>query len=188
MLPEKRKSSGKKKAILKPRFDEQSKPQSKSFAKITPNSQKTDFRIDFVNLEFMESLVHELAQTLLPYREPIPHFMTRFPHRLEGCLSVIEQPEYFNNDPILQLANLIYRLIKNHPFQNGNKRIALTTLVVVIETNLGTSKQFIKDFIKFVSKGGMTAIFLKQIANSKPHEKDKMVKSIYNFIIPSLSF
>ncbi|MBU1089889.1 Fic family protein [Patescibacteria group bacterium] len=130
----------------------------------------------------MEDVVHELAKALLKYDEPIPHFTTRFPHKLESCLAVIEQLEYFNNDPILQLANLIYRLVKNHPFQNGNKRIALTTLTVVIETNSGVPEKFIKDFIKFVSKGGMTAIFLRQIANSKPHEKDRMVKLIYNYI------
>lgn len=136
----------------------------------------------------MESLVHELARTLLFYDEPIPHFATRFPHKLESCLAVIEQPEYFDNDPVLQLANLIYRLVKNHPFQNGNKRIAFTTLIVVIETNFKVPKKLIRIFLKYISEDEVAAKFMRRIANSKPHEKDKIVKVIYNLIFKMFSF
>jgi len=34
-----------------------------------------------------------------------------------------------------KLATLFFLLIKNHPFQNGNKRIAVTTMLVILALN-----------------------------------------------------
>jgi death on curing protein len=79
----------------------------------------------------VRDLSFELAKELLSFNEPIPDFNTRFPHRLEACLfnpfATFEGKDLY---PTLigKAAILFYGMIKGHPFQNGNKRIALTTL------------------------------------------------------------
>ncbi len=70
--------------------------------------------------------------------EPIPTFDTRFPGRLEACLETPRQA--FENEPLYptlndQAAILFYLLNKNHPFANGNKRIAPTALLVFLFLN-----------------------------------------------------
>jgi|SRR5882672_965923 len=70
--------------------------------------------------------------------EPIPAFDTRFAGRLEACLETPRQT--FDNQPLYptlndQAAILFYLLNKNHPFANGNKRIALTALLVFLFLN-----------------------------------------------------
>lgn len=75
---------------------------------------------------------------LMTWDEPIPDFVTRYPNVLESCLS---QPfQTFNKKQLYvgihkQAAILFYLLIKNHPFQNGNKRIAVTSLLIFLSRN-----------------------------------------------------
>ncbi len=74
----------------------------------------------------------------MEFNEPIPDFSSRFPGILESCLAVPFQ-RFFGQDPYPTLAVkasiLFYLMIKNHPFQNGNKRIAITTLIVLLAKN-----------------------------------------------------
>ena len=65
--------------------------------------------------------------------EPIPAFETRFPGKLESCLATPQQT--FDGEPLYptlvdQASIFFYLLIKNHPFANGNKRIAVVGLIV----------------------------------------------------------
>lgn len=94
-----------------------------------------------ITLEEAEYVVHKLADSMftkLKFNEPIPPFATRFPNRLESCL----------NQPFLQFDKvdlykgferkafaLFYFCIKNHPFENGNKRFAVTILLVFLALN-----------------------------------------------------
>ena len=91
--------------------------------------------ITFKEAEF---LAFELAREMLAFDEPIPDFSTRFPGILESCLSVPFQ-KFSGKSPYKTLtakaAILFYLLIKNHPFQNGNKRVAMTTLTVFLFKN-----------------------------------------------------
>lgn len=79
-----------------------------------------------------------LAKANLEWDEPIPPFTTRFPGILESCL-VTPLQDYQGFDPYPTLedkaAMLFYLLIKNHPFKNGNKRIAVTSLLVFLSKN-----------------------------------------------------
>lgn len=84
-------------------------------------------------------IAHQLALELLDYsEEPIPPFNTRYPHILESCL---EQPfqQYGGEDlyPGLyrKAAVLFYLVTKNHPFKNGNKRMALTLTLTFLFMN-----------------------------------------------------
>lgn len=86
----------------------------------------------------VQFLAHELATELLEWGEPIPPFRTRYPEKLESCLHAISQTyggTALYPTLIDKAAALFYLLIKNHPFQNGNKRIAVTALFVFLSIN-----------------------------------------------------
>jgi prophage maintenance system killer protein len=93
-----------------------------------------------ISLQEAEYVAHRLAVELMPFNEPIPPFSTRFPGKLESCL---EQPfQTFDNKSlyyffIQKAAILFYLVVKNHPFNNGNKRMAVT-LFSFIRTNTGS--------------------------------------------------
>lgn len=86
----------------------------------------------------VEEIAFELARRHMEFDEPIPDFSSRFPGILESCLAVPFQ-SFFGESPYPTLAAkatiLFYLMIKDHPFQNGNKRIAITTLFVLLAKN-----------------------------------------------------
>jgi len=86
----------------------------------------------------VEYVAHTLAKEWMDWDEPIPRFSTRFPHKLESCLATPFQTfgktELYKG-LIGKAAALFYFLIKNHPFQNGNKRIAVTCLLFFLYKN-----------------------------------------------------
>lgn len=91
-----------------------------------------------MTVEDVEFLAHTLATKLMEWNEPIPPFQTRYPDKLESCLNTISQT--FGGKELYptltdKAAALFYLLIKNHPFQNGNKRVAVTALLVFLSLN-----------------------------------------------------
>ena len=91
-----------------------------------------------INLSHIETIAHQLAVATMNWDEPIPPYRTRYPNVLESCVNV---PFQTHNRKDLypnlhaKAAILFYLLIKNHPFQNGNKRIAVTTTLVFLFLN-----------------------------------------------------
>ncbi len=91
-----------------------------------------------LSIKEVEYIAFRLAQEIMGYDEPIPDFTTRFPNILESCLLVPFQrfnQKLLYTGFIKKAAILFYLMIKNHPFQNGNKRIAITTLFVFFYKN-----------------------------------------------------
>ena len=91
-----------------------------------------------ITLKEVEYIAFKLAKEMLSFDEPIPDFSTRFPNALESCLAVPFQSfsgKSLYPTLVSKAAMLFYLLIKNHPFQNGNKRIAMTTLFVFLYRN-----------------------------------------------------
>ncbi|OQA04807.1 MAG: Fic/DOC family protein [bacterium ADurb.Bin400] len=91
-----------------------------------------------ITIQEVELIAYRMAKELLKWDEPIPDFSTRFPYSLESCLS--EPFQTFNKRALHvglydQAASLFYLMIKNHPFRNGNKRIAITTLFHFLSKN-----------------------------------------------------
>lgn len=91
-----------------------------------------------LTLQQMETIAHEMAKKIMEWDEPIPDFGTRFPGKLESCLKTPFQS--FGNKFLYpafedKAAILFYLMIKNHPFQNGNKRIAVTSLLTFLRIN-----------------------------------------------------
>ncbi len=131
--------------------------------------------IKLLSVEEVAYIAHTLATQWLEWDEPIPPFETRFPHKLESCLLVPFQT-FGRQHPYKSLLKkasiLFYLLIKNHPFQNGNKRIAVTTLLVFLYKNKKWLKVDTKEFYNF-------AIW---IASSPPTVKDETVMAIEKFL------
>jgi len=91
-----------------------------------------------ITLQEVEYIAFKLAKEKFSFDEPIPDFSSRFPNALESCLAVPFQKfsgKSLYPTLVSKAAMLFYLLIKNHPFQNGNKRIAMTTLLVFLYRN-----------------------------------------------------
>lgn len=123
----------------------------------------------------VEYIAFRLAKELLEFDEPIPDFSTRFPNTLESCLAVPFQ-KFTRKDVykglIAKASILFYLLMKNHPFQNGNKRIAITTLFVFLYKNQKWLKVDEKELYNF-------AVW---VAQSPARLKDEVVKGIEKFL------
>ncbi len=94
-------------------------------------------RVRRITISEVNFLAYRLADELMRWDEPIPDFSTRFPNVLESC---IETPFQTFAGPLYKgllgkATALFYFMIKNHPFQNGNKRIAVTTLMIFLYKN-----------------------------------------------------
>jgi death-on-curing protein len=91
-----------------------------------------------LTIQQVEHISHTMAKKLMEWDEPIPDFGTRFPGVLESCLKTPLQSfggKYLYPSLEERAAILFYLLIKNHPFQNGNKRIAVTSLLTFLFIN-----------------------------------------------------
>lgn len=75
-------------------------------------------------------------------------------------------------------ANLLYFIIKNHSFVDGNKRIAAFIFVWFLERN---KLLYRKDGSRLIADNALAALTLL-IAQSKPDEKEVMVNLIVNLI------
>jgi len=128
-----------------------------------------------LSVEEIKEVAFQLAQEKLTANEPIPEFETRFSGILESCLVVpfqkFEQKSLYKG-LIAQSAILLYLLIKNHPFQNGNKRIAMTSLFYFLYKN---DKWLEVDAKKLYN-------FTVWVAESPAELKDQVVKAIQKFI------
>ena len=100
--------------------------------------------------------------------------------KLEGILAAVYQ-NVFGKEvyPSIEekAANLLYFLIKDHPFSDGCKRIGATIFLEFLNKN---NHLFI-DHRQIVSNSALVAITL-MIAESGPEEKETMVKLVMNFL------
>lgn len=128
-----------------------------------------------LSLQEVEQITYFLARKLIEWDEPIPSFDSRFPNILEACLRAPFQTFAKKNlypGLIGKVSILFYLMIKNHPFQNGNKRIAMTTLFYFLHKNkkwLRVDNQELYNFVKWV-------------AESNPKLKTETVLAIEKFI------
>jgi len=132
-------------------------------------------RIREINIEMIRHIAYSLAKQTMDWNEPVPKFETRFPNILESCVAAPFQR--FNHKFLYpglagKAAVLFYLLVKNHPFQNGNKRIAVTVLLVFLYLN---KKWLITDEMELYN-------FAKWVAESLPEMKNQTVEAIESFI------
>ena len=75
-------------------------------------------------------------------------------------------------------ANLLYFIVKNHAFSDGNKRIAAALFIYFLNSN---NILYRADGSKRLADNTLVALTLL-IAESKPEEKDTIVKVVVNLI------
>ena len=131
--------------------------------------------MEMITVAAVEYVAFVLAKTHLAFDEPIPDFTTRFPNILESCVVTPFQKfsgKFLYPSFVAKAAILFYLMIKNHPFQNGNKRIAITTLLTFLFGN----KKWLE-----VDKTTLLRFSL-WIAESDSEYKEQVVASIELFI------
>ena len=100
--------------------------------------------------------------------------------KLEGILAAIHQ-NVFGEElyPSIEekAANLLYFIIKDHPFADGRKRIGASLFLEFLNKN----KHLIIDGKQIISNSALVAITL-MIAESRPEEKETMVRLVMNFL------
>jgi len=131
--------------------------------------------VKIITVADVEYLAVRLAGEHLSFNEPIPDFTTRYPNILES--SIVIPFQTFSGKALYpslaaKASILFYLMIKNHPFQNGNKRIAITTLLVFLHRNgkwLRVDTQELYNFTVWV-------------AQSPAQVKDQVVEAIQQFV------
>ena len=100
--------------------------------------------------------------------------------KVEGILAAVYQ-DVFGGEvyPSLEekAANLLYFMIKDHPFEDGCKRIAASLFLEFLSRN----NALFRDGQKIISDGALVAITL-MIAESNPDEKDIMTAMVMNLL------
>ena len=132
-------------------------------------------RVQKITVADVEYVAYQLARKFMEWDEPIPEFDTRFPGKLESAIGVPFQT--FDGKSLYRglrgkAAALFYFMIKDHPFQNGNKRIAVATLLYFLFSNghwISVSNDALYNFAK-------------SVADSDAKEKDETLRIIQGFL------
>jgi death-on-curing family protein len=133
-----------------------------------------------ITIADVEYIAFRLAKESLSFDEPIPDFSTRFPNVLDSC--VLTPFQSFSGKTlyptlVAKASILFYLIIKNHPFQNGNKRIAITTLLTFLYGNNKWLKADTQELYNFTV----------WVAQSPASFKEQVVAAIQKFIRDHLS-
>ena len=102
------------------------------------------------------------------------------PGKVAGIIAAIYQSA-FGQDAYPSVeekaSNLLYFMIKDHPYADGCKRIAASLFLEFLDKN----NALFQNGVKRISDGTLVAITL-MIAESSPEEKDVMVKLVMNLL------
>ena len=143
-----------------------------------PNSKQSDAEsIKELSYDSAISAIKSIKQELRTKGESVELFGNEKDDSLKGILANIYQT-FDGNDlyPSLEekASHLIYFLIKNHPFSDGNKRIGSFLFLLFLQKNK-------KLLLNIPSPEALTAIALL-IAESDPKQKDLIIKLVMNLI------
>lgn len=125
--------------------------------------------------------IEELKKQLINKNEASALFGSQKDESFGGILNSIVQTfdsNYLYPSIEEQAAHLLYFVIKNHPFTDGNKRIGAFLFVWFLEKNRHRFKT--NGEVK-INDNGLTALALL-IAQSNPNDKELMIKLVINLI------
>lgn len=129
-------------------------------------------------------VVHELRQQLIRKNQAGDLFGNEKDESFRSSLKTIVQTfdgEYVYSSIEEQAAHLLYFVIKNHSFTDGNKRIGAFLFVWFLEKN---RHRFKKTGELKINDNGLTAIALL-VAQSNPLEKEILIQLIVALIADS---
>lgn len=134
-----------------------------------------------ISLDEAKKAIGELKKTLIKKKEATELFGNEKDKSFEGILGNIIQSfggEYVYKSVEEQAAHLLYFIIKNHPFSDGNKRIGAFMFVWFLTKN---KHHFKKNGELKINDNTLVALALL-VAQSNPTEKELMVTLIINLI------
>jgi death-on-curing family protein len=157
--------------ILLNQFDSNSLPDEKLNEKIT------------YEIEYKEAVkaITELKKQLIKKKEASDLFGNERDHGFESTLNSVVQTfggEYLYKSIEEQAAHLLYFVIKNHSFTDGNKRIGAFLFVWFLEKN---KHRFKKTGELKINDNALVALALL-VAQSNPDDKEIMIKLVINLI------
>ena len=123
----------------------------------------------------------ELKKQLINKKEATELFGNQKDQSFAGILGNITQSfgdEYLYKTIEEQASHLLYFVIKNHPFSDGNKRIGAFLFIWFLAKNKHSLK---KSGELKINDNGLVALALL-VASSNPQEKELMIKLIINLI------
>ncbi|MCA1902702.1 MAG: virulence protein RhuM/Fic/DOC family protein [Candidatus Hydrogenedens sp.] len=131
--------------------------------------------------EDAKKIIKEIKKELIAKKEASELFGQENGENLKGILRSIYQT--FDGKELYpsleeKAAHLLYFIIKDHPFIDGNKRIGSFLFVYFLERNNYLYRQTGE---KKINDNALTALALL-IAVSDPKEKDKLIKIITNLL------
>ena len=134
-------------------------------------------------IQFDEAIaaIEELKKQLVKKKEASSLFGKRKDENFDGILKTIVQTfggEYLYKSIEEQAAHLLYFVIKNHPFTDGNKRIGAFLFVWFLEKN---KHRFKKTGELKINDNALVALALL-VAQSNPDDKEIMIKLVMNLI------
>ncbi|MBU2545183.1 type II toxin-antitoxin system death-on-curing family toxin [Patescibacteria group bacterium] len=139
---------------------------------------KSKFILEY---EVCLDIISELKGNLAAKKEASDLFGNENNNKLESVVKNLYQTfakkELYKNIEE-KSANLLYLIIKDHPFTDGNKRIASFLLVYFLDKNNYLYKESGE---KKINDNALTALALL-IAESNPKEKDQMIALITQLI------
>ncbi len=128
-----------------------------------------------------KSAIAELKKQLIAKNEATDLFGKEKDEGFKSSLKSIVQTfggNYLYPSIEEQAAHLLYFIIKNHSFNDGNKRIGAFLLVWFLEKN---KHRFKKSGEVKINDNGLVALALL-VAQSNPEEKELMIKLMINLI------
>ena len=134
-----------------------------------------------IKLSDAMAAVHDLKRCLIAQQEATELFGLPKDESFAGILGNIIQSfgdEYLYPSVEEQAAHLLYFIIKNHPFTDGNKRIGAFMFIWFLQRNQHHLK---KTGEPKINDNALVAIALL-VAQSDPAQKEIMVKLIVNLI------
>ena len=140
---------------------------------LPPTMSETNIVLDY------KTAIHAIAdlkKDLIQKNDASPLFAQERDQQLQAILGDIHQT--FGDELLYpsceeRAAHLLYFVIKNHPFVDGNKRIGSFLFLRYLREN---------DFDTSLINDGTLTMLALHVASSHPSEKDSMIKLIVNLI------
>ena len=134
-----------------------------------------------LNFDDCLKIIEKLKQELTKKKEASDLFGNMRDGSFEGIIKGIYQTfggQDLYYDINTKSAHILYLIIKDHPFTDGNKRIASFLFVYFLDLNNYLCR---KNGEKKINDNALVALALL-VAESKPKEKDIIIKLIINLI------
>ena len=140
--------------------------------------KKTKFILTY---EQCTKIIIELKKVLITKKEASNLFANERDKSFEGIIKGLYQT--FNKKELYstledKAAHILYLIIKDHPFSDGNKRTAAFLFVYFLDK---TNALYRKNGERKINDNALTTLALL-IAESNPKEKETMIKIIKNLI------